>query len=240
MKTVGILALSTLLLFSSPLFAQAIDPASLYQDYCSVCHGDNGQGAIWASGGLSPPPANFTDPEIQQSLSRDRMINAVTHGRPGTAMTGWQSRLNKQEIATVVDYVITTFMLKPEIAPTKPTQSLAASGHQAHDHAHFDINLPFPDQLLGDLHRGARLYDANCATCHGKEGDGSGPRAYFINPRPRNFLHENSRSRLNRPRLFEAIGKGRLRTEMSAWEKVLSRQQIADIGEYVFHTFITP
>ena len=214
----------------------------IYAEYCSVCHGDHGQGAIWATGGLSPPPANFTDPKIQQSLSRDHMIDAVTYGRAETAMTGWQSRLSKQEIATVVDYVITTFMLNSEMAMAQANSAhtLTANGHEGHDHTHFDINLPFPDQLLGDFHRGARLYESNCATCHGKEGDGRGPRAYFINPKPRNFLQANSRSTLNRPRLFEAIGKGRLRTEMSAWEKVLTRQQIADVGEYVFNTFIKP
>lgn len=212
----------------------------IYAEYCSVCHGDQGRGAIWAAGGLSPPPANFTDPRVQRSLSRDHMIDAVTYGRPETAMTGWQSRLSKQEITSVVDYVITTFMPNSRMALVNPAQTLAANGHQGHDRMHFDINLPFPDQLLGDLQRGARLYQANCATCHGEEGDGGGPRAYFINPRPRNFLHASSRSALNRPRLFEAIGKGRLRTEMPAWEKVLTRQQIADIGEYVFHTFIKP
>jgi len=34
--------------------------------------------------------------------------------------------------------------------------------------------------------------------------------------------------------------KGRLRTEMPAWEKVFNQQQIADVSEYVFNTFINP
>jgi len=214
----------------------------IYAEYCSVCHGDRGQGAIWATEGLSPPPVNFTDPKIQQSLSRDHMIDAVAHGRAETAMTGWKSRLSQQEIGTVVDYVITSFMPDSEMARAlaNPRHKGIADAHAGHDHTHFDINLPFPDQLQGNLDRGARLYDANCATCHGREGDGRGPRAYFINPKPRNFLHTNSRASLNRPKLFEAIGKGRLRTEMPAWEKVLTQQQIADVGEYVLNTFIKP
>ena len=82
------------------------------------------------------------------------------------------------------------------------------------------------------------LYVANCTTCHGEVGDGRGPRAYFINPKPRNFTHAAARSVLNRPALFEAISKGRLYSEMSAWDKVLSNQQIADVVEYVFKEFI--
>ena len=40
------------------------------------------------------------------------------------------------------------------------------------------------------------------------------------------------------PRNF--IGKGKLGTEMPAWEKVLEPQQIADLSEYVFTAFIHP
>jgi len=216
--------------------------ASIYADYCSVCHGDRGQGAVWATVGLSPPPVNFTDAKIQAGLSRDHMIDAVSHGRAETAMTGWKSRLTDAEIGAVVDYVITSFMPDSEMAKAleHPGHKHVADAHAGHNHTHFDIDLPFPDKLRGDAARGGALYNANCAGCHGEEGDGRGPRAYFINPKPRNFLHTSSRASLNRPKLFEAISNGRLRTEMPAWEKVLTPQQIADIGEYVFASFIKP
>jgi len=222
--------------------ATAIPGSRIYADYCSVCHGDRGQGAIWATEGLSPPPANFTDLKIQASLSRDHMIDAVTYGRAETAMTGWKTRLTEKEIGTVVDYVIVAFMPDSDmsIALLNQGHTAALDAHAGHNHTHFNINMPFPDQLQGNLNRGSQLYKTNCVACHGEEGDGRGPRAYFINPKPRNFLHTNSRASLNRPTLFEAISKGRLRTEMPAWEKVLTRQQVADVGEYVFHTFIKP
>ena len=229
--------------FMLPSTAASATPGGrIYAEYCSVCHGDSGQGAIWATEGLSPPPANFADNKIQASLSRAHMIDAVSHGRAETAMTGWNSRLTDAEIGTVVDYVITAFMPDSAMAMamTNPEHTEAADAHAQHDHTHFNINLPFPDQLQGNLGRGSDLYHANCATCHGDEGDGRGPRAYFINPKPRNFLHTNSRASLNRPVLFDAISRGRLRTEMPAWGKVLTRQQIADVGEYVFNKFIKP
>ena len=80
----------------------------------------------------------------------------------------------------------------------------------------------------------------NCFTCHGVKGDGNGPRAYFITPPPRDFLLETSRQRLNRPVLFEAIANGRLGTNMPAWGKVLTSQDIADVAEFVFENFIHP
>ena len=81
-------------------------------------------------------------------------------------------------------------------------------------------------------------YLANCATCHGARGDGAGPRAYFINPKPRNFVDAVSRASLNRVSLYFAISEGRLGSEMPAWNKVATPQQIADVAEYVFQAFI--
>ncbi len=233
-----ILALAELIRskFMLPATLSGVSPgARIYADYCSVCHGDKGQGAMWARDGLSPPPIDFTNETKQASLSRKHMIDAVSYGRAETAMTGWKSRLSDDQIATVVDYVINSFM--PLLAATLPHRQ---STHVETPDTHANMGLPFPDGLLGDLQRGETLYGFNCATCHGETGDGRGPRAYFINPKPRNFLHTKSRASLNRPALFNAVSKGKLRTEMPAWEKVFDAQQIADVSEYVLRTFINP
>ena len=226
--------------------AENSEGGQIYADYCSVCHGDNGKGALWASAGLSPRPADFTAPKFQSTMTRDHMIQSVTYGRPETAMSGWQSRLNEQQIETVVDYVISEFM--PDFEDETASQVVVHKHSDGHDHVHADPNTdlavylqkPLANGMQGDAGRGAELYRDNCATCHGEEGDGRGPRAYFINPKPRNFLHAASRASLNRPALHRVISKGKLRTEMPAWEKVLNPQQIADLSEFVFTEFIQP
>ena len=100
------------------------------------------------------------------------------------------------------------------------------------------FDLPISAELSGNTTNGEIYYMQNCTACHGAEGKGDGPRAYFIFPRPRNFQHPASKARFNRPELFSAIKKGVAGREMPAWEKVMSDQQIADITEYVFQTFI--
>ncbi len=95
-----------------------------------------------------------------------------------------------------------------------------------------------PNGLKGDLKRGGAFYLANCATCHGARGDGAGPRAYFINPKPRNFTEPASRARFNRVALYAAVSEGRLGSEMPAWKHVSTPQQMADVSEYVFRSFI--
>jgi mono/diheme cytochrome c family protein len=99
---------------------------------------------------------------------------------------------------------------------------------------------PFQNGLTGNPSKGEKTFMANCAVCHGSKGDGKGPRAYFINPKPRNFTDKNFRASFNRPAIYTAVHDGRLGAEMPAWSKVLSDQEIADVSEYVFRKFSQP
>ena len=77
--------------------------AYIFHNYCSVCHGDKGDGQTRARNGLVPPPRNYTTPEAAVELTRERMIHSVTYGRPGTAMIAWGHELSGKEIENVVD-----------------------------------------------------------------------------------------------------------------------------------------
>jgi mono/diheme cytochrome c family protein len=83
---------------------------TIYQANCAVCHGDSGNGQTWVSGTLQPPPRNFTDPDVIQTLTRERMHDSITNGRPGTGMQPWKSRLSEDQIHAVIDYIRATFM----------------------------------------------------------------------------------------------------------------------------------
>ena len=233
------------------------DPAQqrgheIYARSCSVCHGDQGAGANWGQASMDPPPRDFTSVEASQQLTRERMLIAVTYGRPGTAMQAFGGQLDDADIAAVVDYIRDSFMVSDQVAMASDDDHEGdghhaadhgqsgghASGQHAHDAGFADMDAPFPNGLTGDAKAGKAFYLANCATCHGKTGDGDGPRAYFIRPSPRNFLHPSSQLTFNRPNLFHATKDGVLGREMPAWGKVLSDQQIADVSEYVLQRFI--
>jgi len=220
-------------------------PAEIYHDYCSVCHGDGGEGAIWTAAGLDPMPANFTDPKIWLELqNRNLMVDAVTYGVPQTAMAGWGNRLPAADIDKVVDYVRDTFM-QLDLIPQydEPNMDMASMNLEEHDHDNHgssDLESPLPNHLKGDLFRGESLFNTTCAECHGKLGDGKGPRAYFVFPKPRSFLDPASRATYSKAHLFETTAKGILGTEMPAWDKVFGDQELADVSEYVFEAFIAP
>ena len=225
---------------------------SIYALTCSVCHGEDGSGAVWGRTSLNPPPVNFRLQDRVRDLPRQRMIHSVTNGRPGTAMTAFNTQLSQADIESVVDYIREAFMIEAQTATTSPAQPPAVSTvgmavlhdsmkesdslQQQTDTALFD--QPISPELSGDAANGEIYYMQNCTACHGAEGKGDGPRAYFIYPRPRNFQHSASKARFNRPELFSAIKKGVTGREMPAWEKVMTDQQIADITEYVFQSFI--
>ena len=199
--------------------------ARIYQESCSVCHGDDGKGAQWGQDSLSAKPRDFTTAASQAELTRNRMIVSVTNGRPGTPMPGFASQLTPRQIEGIVDYVRARFM-----RDAGATQANTSGSY--HDE-------PLPNDLRGRPERGGALYYANCAECHGAAGDGNGPRAYFIFPKPRNFLDPATQQILNRPRLYNGIADGVIGKEMPAWSKVFSDQDIADVAEFVYREFIT-
>lgn len=217
-------------------------PAALYHNYCSVCHGDRGDGQSRAKGSLNPSPRDFTTSQSRTELSRARMILGVKEGRPGTAMVAWKSQLNDRQIEALVDYIRGAFMhvdggvAIPDVSSHGTPAPIAKP--PSTNPAVADLKLPMPNGLSGDAARGKAFYLHNCATCHGANGDGNGPRAYFINPKPRNFLSAESRGLLNRPAIYTFVSAGKVGTEMPSWDKVLTSQQIADVSEFVFQSFI--
>jgi mono/diheme cytochrome c family protein len=197
----------------------------IYRESCSVCHGDDGKGAVWGQNSLSTTPRDFTTEQASIELTRDRMIMSVTHGRPGTPMPGFGSQLDDQQVANIVDYIRTRFMTT---AANSDEQTVASDYHER----------PFPADLTGNFERGRSLYFQNCLECHGAQGAGDGPRAYFIFPRPRNFNDGATKEILNRPRLYDGVANGVIGREMPAWRFVFAAQDIADVSEFVYREFI--
>ncbi len=92
--------------------------------------------------------------------------------------------------------------------------------------------------LAGDaqaIAEGAKLYQANCSSCHGASGQGDGPAAGGLEPKPRNLAMEQSS--LDDAYLFWRISEGGLmepfRSVMPAWKGLLDEQQIWQIISFL-------
>ena len=192
----------------------AVAPAPgrvIYDEYCSVCHGEQGDGQTRVRRGLNPPPRDFTSPLAKAELSRERMLASVTHGRPGTAMMPFASRLKEEEIAAVVDYIAANFLPKEDV--------------------------PVDAAMVARV-EGEHIYVNNCAVCHGDGGNGAMWTKSSLNPPPRDFTSEQSAQELSRERMITSVTFGRLGTAMMSFANRLAPQELERVVDYVRGSFL--
>ena len=76
----------------------------------------------------------------------------------------------------------------------------------------------------GDANAGKAVYERKCALCHGSKGDGKGPAAELLDPKPRDFTSGTYKIRTTANKtpsdqdLFKIITAGMPGTSMPAWD----------------------
>ncbi|MBI4715008.1 MAG: cytochrome c [Nitrospirae bacterium] len=83
-----------------------------------------------------------------------------------------------------------------------------------------------------DATHGKKVYDTNCAACHGAKGDGKGPAAATLNPKPTDFTSPEVMKDIPDPRMKKSIREGKPGTAMVAWGGILSDKDIEDVIAY--------
>lgn len=111
----------------------------------------------------------------------------------------------------------------PAPAPSPPPQAAPAS--------------PPAAPRAADAARGAALYQTYCASCHGPGGDGDGPTAVGLDPKPARHSDGAKMSALSNEYLIrvvreggQAVGKSPL---MAPWAGTLDDAQIRDVVAFV-------
>lgn len=192
---------------------------TLFQMFCSACHGADGQGSTMRAG-LWPTDADPWGHDwdaakivIEQRSNQDVMVpslnhadtlavasddylrHVIAHGRPGTEMLAWSGEggLSADEIELIVAFI------RRWQAPGPDTDGIASA--------------------RGDVRVGAALYRANCAACHGVDGEG-GIGNSLNSP---TFLAVSSDAFLT-----DTIVHGRPNTAMPAWRE-FDAQELSDL-----------
>jgi len=142
----------------------------VYDFYCYQCHGYSGDARTLASTYLDPQPRNFaaTAPE---ALTQERMVDAVTHGRTGTAMVSFASVISTEEIDAVVGYIRNSFMQDERPNLIYHTRENGWADHDryapAFPFASGEIPLDRPwEQLTEEQRHGKDLFMQSCISCH--------------------------------------------------------------------------
>lgn len=85
--------------------------------------------------------------------------------------------------------------------------------------------------------RGERLFQHNCAFCHGADGTGKNWIGSFMEPHPRNLTDPAAMAGMSSKRLTQVIRDGLPGTSMPAWKAVLGNNDIRAIVAYVSRAF---
>ncbi len=206
------LLLGVSLVWATPLAAQPSGLSvhergkALYERNCAVCHGNDGQADTPVGRLLKPRPRNFADPIEMARLTVDRIYRAIKEGRSGTAMAAWGQILTETEIGDVIDY-IHSFAPPRRAAP------------------------PSAERL--SLEIGRRIYERECASCHGVDGRAGTEVAKVLHPPPRDFTDPIGMARLDDGRMYLAIYRGRPGTAMGGRGELLTPPEIIDVMRYI-------
>jgi cytochrome c oxidase cbb3-type subunit 3/ubiquinol-cytochrome c reductase cytochrome c subunit len=164
----------------------------LYGRYCNFCHGDEGQGYV-----ADHAPRLASD-DLLALVSDEFLRDAIVKGRPGTTMSSWsfarRGPLSHEDAAAIVKHLRSW-----QKRPSEPLEARATAG---------------------DATRGAPLYAAHCASCHGPKGS-AGKYNALANPE---LLASASDAFL-----ATTIERGRAGTPMNGFAGKLSKEKIDDV-----------
>jgi mono/diheme cytochrome c family protein len=92
-----------------------------------------------------------------------------------------------------------------------------------------------PGMSNSDVENGKRIYQVNCASCHGDKGLGDGPSAGMLNPKPQPLA--TNAPNLSDAYLFWRISEGGLmqpfKSAMPAWKSILKENEIWQVIAYL-------
>ncbi len=209
----------------------------IYYKNCIFCHGDQLDGKGVFAKGFSPRPANFQDVGTIAQLQESYLFWRITTGGPGlpregapwaSAMPIWHEMLSEEEVWKAIlflydytGYVPRSWELEESSGAVSGKAAPAASGEAR-------------GEGTVDEQATEAVYRRRCAQCHGEEGDGQGPTAPYLYPKPRDFTlgtfkYKTTQADDEFPTdddLRRTIREGLPGTAMPAWKGVLTDNEI--------------
>lgn len=95
----------------------------------------------------------------------------------------------------------------------------------------FSLSLGGTALAKGDAKEGKKVYDMNCAMCHGAKGAGDGAAAAALNPKPANFVKGVFKYGSKDTDLAKIIKSGK--GAMPPWGSILKPADIENVIAYI-------
>lgn len=148
-------------------------------------------------------------------------VSCHDHGTPDVDDMTWDSR--------PLSYPRGDFVFSPTAPKVDATTS--ASPYAIHEIP------PKPGRMTRKEKRGERLFQSNCAFCHGADGTGKNWIGQFLEPHPRNLQDPDFMRGMTRERLRQVILDGLPGTSMPAWKDVFRDTEISALIAYISRAF---
>lgn len=153
--------------------------------------------------------------ESEYAEMRDFTANAVTQAR------GLPAHASKDAV------ILAATKLQEAVAGKADGVEVARLAHQAETLLVAAYPIPVAPKALPDLKKGASLFQAQCAACHGATGGGDGPLAAKLEPPPIAFTdRERARSR-SLMALYQVVSQGVAGTSMPSFASLLDEDRWA-------------
>lgn len=232
-----------------------------YQALCVGCHGDNGDGAGPAARHLVPRPRNFrrglfkfTSTGSGERPLRGDFFDTITRGLTGSSMPSFV--LVAEEVRwDLVEYVrylsikgefeqlaLDLAWEEEELPDAEEVAEIVVERWSEENCRPTYPSAPENDYDEASIARGREVYldraRANCAACHGDEGEGDGPSATgFLDGwgypvQPRDLTSGVFRAGSTAADLYRSIATGINGTPMPAFGGTLSAEEIWDLVHY--------
>ncbi len=229
--------------------ALVAEGSTLYYRNCVFCHGDMLDGTGHFARVFNPRPINFQDVGTIAQLQESFLFWRITTGGPGlpregapwaSAMPVWHEMLKEEEVWKIILFLYDYTGHVPRSWEIEKKEGDGGKGVMgAMDKAD---NMANGDAIAGKTARSGELEDEairavymkRCAQCHGEEGDGQGPAAAFLYPKPRDFTlavfkYKTTHADDEFPTdadLLKTIRDGLNGTAMPGWKTILSEAEM--------------
>jgi cytochrome c oxidase cbb3-type subunit 2 len=133
--------------------------------------------------------------------------------------------------------VVPTEELRGLVAYTQKLGTNRGAWREAFEPQMLAVSVMSIPQTEAQVERGKIVYERRCVGCHGVKGDGNGPVATFLDPRPRNFTLGSFKFRTTPSGslptdgdLYRTLTRGVRWTAMPTWHELPEKDRIAAIA----------
>jgi len=187
-------------------FSESFDGYRVFRTNCFICHGLDGTGGGPLASKLRTKPADLTDNNRLEKKS-DRELFKIIEGK---APHGQVSDDMPRWGLTISQAQI---------------RSLVAYVRYLHSSKH---------PVSGDPQLGRKVYDTNCAICHGPGGKGKGILTEVYDMDPADHTNASDMNRMTNKKIYSIISNGTTGEKlMPGWKDILSDKEIKDVISYI-------